>query len=438
MNNQLSHAETQTPIPPVQRVLNGRKIMIILAVCMALQMTSYVMIMPLFARRFGELGAGVESLGESAMAYAIASTLAAPFMGALADRFGRRQLVLVSLATYILAFTGYLFASSAQEFIWLRGLAGIFTAGLIPAMTGIVADLAPKERRAQWISILSGGASVGWIAGPILGGMLYDHWGYSVALVVSTIIAVMTFTTALLTVPETGRNFSNPERKKVQKEMTFGFKTLKSSFHDFRNTLPNSMSAFIILLVIFFAVMFAWAFIEPRFMFYAYDTLGWNSSKLGLVMSTYGIAMTLGEFGLGRMSDRMGRKPVIILGLLLFSAQFIGLAFFQNYILIMVAFVIAGLGNALFDPALSASILDIAPVKHQVRILGIKGTAGSLGNILGPALIVLFTSSIKAEGIFLIAVGVVILTALMALFIKIGEQSPMAAYRSNIPDEKII
>jgi MFS family permease len=46
----------------------------------------------------------------------------------------------------------------------------------------MVADVAPADRRPQWIGILSGGASIGWIAGPILGGLLYDRWGPSAAL----------------------------------------------------------------------------------------------------------------------------------------------------------------------------------------------------------------------------------------------------------------
>ncbi len=167
--------------------------------------------------------------------------------------------------------------------------------------------------------------------------------------------------------------------------------------------------------------MFAWAFIEPRFMFYAYDDLGWSSSMLGMVMSTYGISMTLGEFGLSRLSDRLGRKPVVILGLALFAAQFIGLAFSRDYILIALAFVIAGLGNALYDPALSAWILDIAPANHQGRILGIKSTAGSLGNILGPALVVLFTPIMQARAIFLAAMGSVILVMLVSLVVKMRQ-----------------
>ena len=392
--------------------MKPEKTILVLSICMALQITSFVIILPLFARRFSELGAGLEALGISAMAYALTSTLAAPFMGSLADRFGRRRLVLVSLIVYVVAFSGYLLARSAEAIIVIRGLAGAFTAGLIPAVIGITADLAPKEHRAQWIGIVNGGASVGWIAGPILGGVMYDRWGYNAALVVSIVIAQATFLIAYFMVPETGKNSANLSTIKRE---PFQLGDLKSSWRSFLNTLPNPVSTFALLLWISFTVMFAWTFIEPRFMFYAYDDLGWNSSMLGMAMSTYGIAMALGEFGLSQLSDRLGRKPVILFGLILFSAQYIGLAFFQNYLLIVASFVVAGLGNALFDPALSAAILDITPVKHQARALGLKSTAGSLGNILGPALVVLFSTSVNASGIFIIASGVVLLTMLVTL-----------------------
>ena len=131
MNTQLSHAEALSSSGQPSR--STRQNVTILAACMALQMTSFVMILPLFARRFSELEAGVESLGISSMAYALAATVSAPFMGALADRFGRRRVVLLSLAVYVLAFTGYRFAASAFAFIFLRAMAGAFTAGLIPS-----------------------------------------------------------------------------------------------------------------------------------------------------------------------------------------------------------------------------------------------------------------------------------------------------------------
>jgi MFS transporter, DHA1 family, multidrug resistance protein len=413
MNVQPSHPECPE-FPPASKPdrMSSQKLIIALSTIMALQMTSFVMILPLFARRFTELGAGVEALGISEMGYALTSTLAAPFMGMLADRFGRRPLILCSLAAYVAAFSGYLLAPSVGVFILVRALAGAFTAGLIPAVTGLAVDLAPKDRKGQWISYINGGASFGWIAGPIAGGMIYDSLGYSAALIAAICMAGITLIAAVLFVPKSRPAATTPIEHRAPNNV---FKNLKTWQLNLRSTFPQSLTAFGVLLFIFFAVLFAWAFIEPRFMFFAYNDLGWNSAMLGMVMSTYGIAMMLGEFGLGRLSDRLGRKPIILIGLVLFSAQFIGLAFFRNYILIAVAFVIAGLGNALFDPALSAAILDISPAEHRASILGIKSMVGSAGSVLGPALVALFSLAMGAHSIFLIAAGVVYLTILVVL-----------------------
>ncbi|CAG1013827.1 Tetracycline resistance protein, class B [Anaerolineales bacterium] len=367
-------------------------ILIAMAFCMALQMTGFVMILPLFARRFESFGAGVEAFGISAMAYALTSTIAAPFIGTLADRFGRRPIILFSLAAYILAFSGYLFAASAWLLILLRGLAGALTAGLIPAITGSVGDLASEDRRAQWIGIVNGGASVGWIAGPVLGGQLYDHCGYVVPFAVAIVMAVGALLLAVFLIPETYRDahFDRP-----QSSLKSGFQTLFSS------------STFFLLMLISFGVLFAWAFIEPQFMFYAYDDLGWTSSQLGLTMSTYGVALMFGEFTLGRLSDRLGRKPVLIFGLALFSAQFIGLAVFHNATWIVLSFILAGLGNGLYDPALGAYILDITPPEYKARSMGLKSTLGSLGSLFGPALVVLISPLTGPQAVFLISAGLV-------------------------------
>jgi MFS family permease len=97
--------------------------------------------------------------------------------------------------------------------------------------------------------------------------------------------------------------------------------------------------------------------------------------------------------------------------------------------LIAATFVIAGFGNALYDPALSASVLDISPAEHRARILGIKSMVGSTGSILGPALVALLNSSMDARTIFLIAVGVVLFTA----FILLTDQARERFSKQNPP-----
>lgn len=364
-----------------------------LATCMALQMTGFVMILPLLPRRFDNLGAGVEALGVSAMAYALAGIVTAPVMGNLADRFGRRPIVLFSLAAYVLTFAGYLLAISVPLLILIRGLAGLFTAGLIPAITSIVGDQAPEDRRGQWIGIVNGGASVGWIVGPLLGGLLYDRFGYIVPFSISIAMGFGALLLALFFIHET----YIPPVRSAQLHATH-----KSGWQ----ALP-ARPTFFLLMLITFGVLFAWAFIEPQFMFYAYDDLGWTSSQLGIVMSAYGVTFMLGEFALGRLSDRLGRKPVLVLGLALFSAQFAGLLIFRDATWIVLSFSLAGLGNALYDPALSALILDITPRTQTAGMLGLKGMAGSLGNLLGPSLLVLVTPFVTPQTVFLISAALV-------------------------------
>jgi MFS transporter, DHA1 family, multidrug resistance protein len=401
-----------------QNTRQSLSILVALAFCMALQMTGFVMILPLFARRFESFGAGVEALGVSALAYALASTFSAPFMGMLADRFGRRPIILLSLTAYVLAFSGYLFAASAWLFILLRGLAGVFTAGLVPAMTSIVGDLAAENRRAQWIGIVNGGASVGWIVGPLFGGMLYDRFGYSVPFAVSIAMELFALLLAVFLIQETYKPSIYPTGP--HRMWTRGIPRLPA--------LP----AFSLLMFVSFGVMLAWAFIEPRFMFYAYDDLGWTSSQLGLVMSTFGLACMFGEFVLSQLSDRLGRKPVLVLGLALFSAQFIGLVIFRDATWIAFSFILAGLGNAIFDPALSAYILDITPPENIARIMGLKSTAGSLGNMLGPALIVVFTPFISSQVIFLLAAILVwALTLVSAFALHVPPGNEIRSHLSN-------
>ncbi len=363
------------------------RVLAALALCMALQMTGAVMILPLFARRFESFGAGVAALGMSAMAFALAGVVAAPVIGLLADRFGRRPVILLSLAAYVLAFGGYLGATSAGLLILLRGLAGGLTAGLVPTMTSVVGDVAAEQRRAQWIGIVNGGASIGWIAGPVLGGLLYDRYGYGVAVGAAMAMAGAALLLALVLIPETGRRGADARRPRA---VGGGWQGLRGGRLGW-------------LMLISFGVMFAWAFIEPQFMFYAYDALAWSSSQLGLVMSAYGLACAFGEFTLGRLSDRLGRQPVLALGLALFSAQFIGLVMFHDAAWIVASFVVAGLGNALYDPALSAAILDITPRDQTARMMGLKATAGSLGSMLGPGLVVLVAPLVGPQVVFLIA-----------------------------------
>ena len=418
MNRPRNHAHMGTVFQAIRvatAVMEPRRariIIVLLALCMALQMTSYGMIFPLFARKIGDFGDGVEVLATSVMAYSLAGVVAAPFMGSLADRFGRRPLLLVSFAVFTAAFTGYYLAATSLAFIVIRGLAGALTAGLGPATMGIIADIAPKDERARWIGIVSGGTSAGFIIGPVVGGLLYDKWGYGPPFMGAVGMALLTFLIAFFIIPETHTR-AERRRETLYQKRAARLAPETGTAVSFRASLPHPLLAFGVLLFINLSMIFAWFFIDPQLPFHVFDELGWSTAQFGAVISFYGWATLIGNLTLGQSSDWLGRKPILIIGLILHSAQYVGLMFTNVYWMIIVAFIIAGLGEALLNPALNAAYLDITPEEHRSRAMGIKGAIGSLGSLLAPALVMVVIRFVPAQSVFLISAALILSTVLL-------------------------
>jgi MFS family permease len=390
----------------------ARRIIVLVAVCTALQMISYGMIFPLFARKIGDFGDSVAVLAASVMAYSLAAVIAAPFMGTLADRLGRRPLILGSFAVFAAAFAGYYLAANSVVFIAIRGLAGALTAGMVPATMGLVADIAPRDERARWIGVIGGGTSAGFIVGPVVGGLLYDRWGYDPPFLASIGIALLTLVVAFLAVPETHTR-EQRRRAALHHKRAEQLAPGPGAAVSLRASLPYPLLAFGTLLFVNLGMVFAWFLIDPQLPFYVFDDLGWSTAQFGAVISCYGWATLIGSLTLGRSSDRFGRKPIIVVGLVLHAAQYVGLVFTSVFWLLIAAFVVAGVGEALVNPALSAAYLDITPDEHRSRAMGIKTAVGSLGSLLAPALVAVLVGSVSPQGVFTISAALILLTALV-------------------------
>ncbi len=416
----MNHAQMGTVVQATRVATPGtdpsraRIIIVLLAVCTALQMTSYGLIFPLFARKLGDFGDSVAVLAASVMAYSLAGVIAAPFMGSLADRFGRRPLVLGSFAAFAAAFAGYYLAATSLAFIIIRGLAGGLTAGLGPASMGLVADIAPQDERARWIGVIGGGTAAGFIVGPVVGGLLYDRWGYGPPFLASIGIALLTLLVTFLAIPETHPS-EKRRRAALYEKRAARLAPKPRTAVSFMASLPHPLLAFGTLLFISFSMVFAWFFIDPQLPFYAFDELGWSTAQFGAVISCYGWATLIGNLALGRSSDRFGRKPILIIGLLLHAALYGGLMLTNAYSVIVAAFIIAGLGEALLNPALSAAYLDITPEEHRSRAMGIKTAIGSLGSLLAPALLTIVIRYLPPRGVFFISAALILVAAVLVL-----------------------
>ena len=381
--------------------------------CLAFQSTGVSMLFTVFARKIGAVGQGVEVFGISATTFSLAALVAAPYMGVLADKFGRRRLLLGSLAAHALASLGYFLAPTGSAFIAVRAIAGGLTAGLVPASISMVGDLAPQTERGRWIGLMTGWSAIGFVIGPPLGGWIFDHWGLPAPFLIGAATNTLAFLIALWFIPDTAPGRPRPLESRVGTASEEA--AIMTRLSTFQIAIPRPYRIWVMLGTVGFIAVFAWRFAEPQFHFYIYDILGWTSSRFGLVMSGYGVLLMIAETTLGALSDHFGRKLILMIGLMIHTAQYIALITTDSFIWITVGIAASGLGEGLFMPALNAYLLDITPEQRRAQMIGLKESMFSLGGLVGPALVVLAVRYLQPVGIFTIAGSLILISAFLVL-----------------------
>lgn len=145
-----------------------------------------------------------------------------------------------------------------------------------------------------------------------------------------------------------------------------------------------------ILFLIMFLVMVGFGIIIPVIPFYA-EELGASPTELGLLMAVYSLMQFIFAPMWGRLSDRIGRKPVIMIGIFGLSLSFFILALSVNVWMLFVARIIGGILSAANMPTVMAYVADITTDEERGKGMGIIGAATGLGFIFGPAIGGVFT-----------------------------------------------
>jgi MFS family permease len=315
---------------------------------------------------------------------------------------------LLSLAAFALANIGFLLATSTIAFTVIRSLEGALSAGLYPAAMGVVADLVPRNERGRWIGVVMAGYGAGFILGPVVGGVLYDLWGFAAPFIASASMAALAFVAAVILVPET-RTATMRQREKLWKRRE-GAKPAAQD-RSLKATLPKPIPVFAVLLLVEFAIVFAFAFIEPQMVFYLYEDLDWSTVRFGVLVAFYGLSVVIGQLTLSRLADTFNRKLIIIAGLLLNVLFYAALTFVTSFPVLLATAVMSGIGEALILPAVSAFVLDMTSEEHRSRAMGIKESAAALGGVAGPLLVISAASLTTPQGVFAIAATLIVIMA---------------------------
>src|SRR5206468_2125809 len=171
--------------------------------CVALMMTGFAVIIPVFPQRLQALGLGSETLALMEGAFGLGMFLFSTPMGTWSGRIGRKPILFISLTGFIVTNLLLAFVNVPLLFVPIRFVEGMLLSGLIPVAMSMVGDTVPLSKQGRWIGYLTTAQAVGFALGPGLGGLLSQTLGFTSPFLLSAGIALAASLLAIFLVPET-------------------------------------------------------------------------------------------------------------------------------------------------------------------------------------------------------------------------------------------
>ncbi len=360
---------------------------------------SYNMVrMPVLALFAESLGASPERIG----VIVSVSTLTGVFLklpsGALSDIYGRRMLLRVGVIAFGVPPFFYPFISDLNVLTLLRLFHGLATAIFAPSALATVAELY-RERRGAALGTYTACTQSGALLGPFIGGYLAFAYGFSSAFLTAGLFgcaAIVMFYSLHLSPPPP--RLHDKGLASVWSEMWKGFsivarnrRVLVTSSTDAAKMIANgALMAFLPLYGI---------------------SVGLNAGEVGLLFTIQSLTSFISKPIMGRVSDRMGRQPLIMLGLLICAATFVSSPHVSELAPLLVLSAGFGFGEAVVSSSSSAFVADSSEFKTLGAGMGMQGTIGDIGHASGPLLAGVLIANMSYAGAFGIIAGLQVAAA---------------------------
>lgn len=308
--------------------------------------------------------------GWLAFAYAFTQFLFAPFMGNLSDRFGRRPVLLVSLMAFAI---DYIVLALAPTVAWLfvgRIIAGVTGASISTAMA-YISDVSTPENKAKNFGMVGAAFGVGFIIGPVIGGLL-GQYGSRVPFYAAAILCFVNFIYGYFVLPES----LTPEKRRA-----FEWKAANPIGALARlKKFPN----IIILVAAMFFMYFASHAVHGNWSFYTMYRYDWDERMVGISLGVIGLLVAVVQGGLVRfVNPRIGNGKSILIGFALNAiGQFLIAFAVQEWMvfLFLLPYCLGGLAG----PAIQSEITNHVPANEQGQIQGTLASLNSATATFGP------------------------------------------------------
>lgn len=393
-------------MPPVA----GRVMLPVLCSAAFLVFVQTFMIAPLLPRLAVVFGSPIAWVGLAIPAYVVPQGMATLLGGPLSDRFGRREVILGSLAVFVALTAATATARTIEGFIGWRIATGVSAAGVVPISLTLIGDVVPFERRGRAVGWLFGSIAGGTATGAAVGALLEPVIGWRSLFLAVAVLCVTVAVVALGTgaLPRVALPAIAPTWSAVAR----GYAALLSLARARRTY------GYVLLNAILQSGVFSWmgAYLHQRF--------GLGETGIGLVLLGYGVPGLLFGPVIGKLADRYGRARIIPVGVTLTGICALVLALPLSETWVQVAVVLLSLGFDLTHPLLAAIATDLRGDRGQaVALMAFSLFVGfGFGSLLFQvALMFGFTVALAIFG------GVALIAAAAAVVLFCGEQPRTAA-----------
>ena len=316
--------------------------------------------------------------------YSIMQFLFSPVLGNLSDRYGRRPILLISLFGLGI---DYLFLSLAPSIGWLfvgRIVAGMAGASFTTA-TAYIADISLPEKRAQNFGMVGVAFGLGFIIGPVIGGML-GQFGSRVPFLAAAGLSLINWLYGYFILPE---SLDKEHRRKFEWKRANPIGTLMQLKK--YPVIASLIGSLLCIYVAAHAVQSTWSF-------FTMETFKWNEAMVGYSLGAFGLLVALIQGGLIRIIiPRIGQKWSVYLGLMLYGLGLLLFAFATKGWMLY-AFMIPYCLGGICGPALQAIISSQVPANEQGELQGGLTSLISVTSIIGPPLMTNIFSYFTSSG----------------------------------------
>ena len=302
--------------------------------------------------------------------YATMQFICSPVLGVLSDRFGRRPVLILSLCGAALDYLLMALAPNLAFLVVGRAIAGITAANMAVA-SAYITDISPEDQRAKRFGYFHAMWGIGFIIGPILGGVLGEYW-VRAPFIAAAILNALNCGVAYFVLPE---SHTNRGVARFSRDTLNPFLPLRWAL-GFRALIP--------LMALNMIMMFVGQMYGVVWVLFGEDQFSWSPLTIGLSLAAFGVFHAGAQaFLTGPVVGRFGERASLLIG---FSAEVFCLAVLayasQGWVMfaLMPLFAIGGVGM----PALQSLITRQVDAERQGQLQGVLASVVSLSSVFGP------------------------------------------------------